>query len=196
MTRVLSAENYQKMPWKNGQGFTLEIARSHGVGLTDFDWRVSIADVKTAGAFSHFPNRKRIIGVLDGGSGLALHIDQKAAVTLRQKQFFAFHGESDVYAELLDETIRDFNLIYNPEKYAAHLHWFHTQQSPVPWISDAERVLIFNIADQLNVTVDGKSYALNAFETLLVENEGNSLAYIAASLSEYDFCLIELFSKS
>ncbi len=36
------------------QGSTLEVARSHGEGLDDFDWRVSIADVKTAGTIFSF----------------------------------------------------------------------------------------------------------------------------------------------
>ncbi len=35
------------MLWKNGAGFTLEIARSQGD--TDFEWRISMADVTTSG---------------------------------------------------------------------------------------------------------------------------------------------------
>lgn len=54
MTQILTTQDYRNMPWKNGQGSTLELARSHGEGLDDFDWRVSIADVKTAGSFSFF----------------------------------------------------------------------------------------------------------------------------------------------
>ena len=56
MIQVLTAtEHYRKMPWKNGLGSTLEVARSHGEGLDDFDWRISIADVKNEGSFSYFP---------------------------------------------------------------------------------------------------------------------------------------------
>lgn len=194
MNRVLTAEHYQKMPWKNGQGFTLEIARSHGEGLDDFDWRVSIAEVKTAGSFSHFPNRKRIIGVLDG-AGLTLHVDQLASVTLYQKQFFAFNGASDVYAELVDQAIRDFNLIYNPEKYAARLQWFNTQQM-TPWISDADNVLLFNHKGGLNVTIDGGVHRLNEFETLRVDNPKCSMQFMVEPQASYDFCVIELFEKN
>ncbi|EKT60704.1 HutD family protein [Providencia burhodogranariea] len=194
MNRVLTVDNYQKMPWKNGQGFTLEIARSHGNGLVDFDWRVSIADVKTAGSFSYFPNRKRIIGVLDGGLGLTLHIDQNAPVALYQKQFLHFHGESDVHAELLDEAIRDFNLIYNPDKYAARLQWLNTQDVG-SWISDASQVLIFNAKNKLKIIVDAEQYQLNEFETLLVENNHHSRQFSVEADSHYDFCIIELFSK-
>lgn len=194
MIQVLAVENYKKMPWKNGQGFTLEIARSHGTGLSDFDWRISIADVKSAGAFSHFPNRKRIIGVLDGGAGLILNVDQKAPVTLHQKQFFSFDGESDVYAELLDEPIRDFNLIYNPDRYCARLQWINAQAMS-SWISDADRVIIFNATDQLDLYVNGEQRQLTLFETALVENDGKSLQYVIGSQTAHDFCLIELFIR-
>lgn len=194
MIQVLAVENYKKMPWKNGQGFTLEIARSHGTGLSDFDWRISIADVKSAGAFSHFPNRKRIIGVLDGGTGLILNVDQKAPVTLHQKQFFAFDGENDVYAELLDEPIRDFNLIYNPDRYCARLQWINAQAMS-SWISDADRVIIFNATDQLELYINDEQRQLTLFETALVENDGKSLQYVIGSQTAHDFCLIELFTR-
>ncbi|MFW1875203.1 HutD family protein, partial [Acinetobacter baumannii] len=64
MIELISADQYKKMLWKNGAGFTLEIARSQG--NTDFEWLISMADVSTSGPFSLFPNKQRIIRVLDG----------------------------------------------------------------------------------------------------------------------------------
>lgn len=64
MIELIRADQYTKMLWKNGAGFTLEIARSQGEA--DFDWRISMADVTTTGPFSLFPNKQRIISVLDG----------------------------------------------------------------------------------------------------------------------------------
>jgi environmental stress-induced protein Ves len=44
------------MPWKNGGGETTEIAVfPDGAGLSDFDWRVSMARVDGDGPFSSFP---------------------------------------------------------------------------------------------------------------------------------------------
>lgn len=194
MIQVLTVENYKRMPWKNGQGFTLEVARSHGSGLADFDWRVSIADVKSAGSFSHFSNRKRIIGVLDGGAGLVLNVDQKPPAILHQKQFFAFDGESDVHAELLDEPIRDFNLIYNPDKYRARLQWVNSQGMS-SWVSDADQVVIFNAAAQLDLGIEDEQHQLAVFATALIENDGKSLQYDIGSHMPHDLCLIELFAR-
>ncbi len=74
------------------------MARSHGEGLDDFDWRVSIADVKAAGAFSFSKSTTYYWSI--GREGLTLHVDKNPAVTLKQKSF-AFNGESEVYAELI-----------------------------------------------------------------------------------------------
>ncbi|MBG5883998.1 HutD family protein [Providencia alcalifaciens] len=193
MIQKLTAQDYKKMPWKNGQGFTLELARSHGEGLENFDWRVSIADVKSAGSFSFFPNKQRIIGVLEG-TGIVLQIDKNSPVSLLQKQFHAFNGESDVYAELINEAIRDFNLIYNPEKYSARLQWVSCE-SANSWISNGNCVLIFNLQGKLELQVDGQHSVLNDFETLLVEKTGAPTQYIASPECHGDFCVIELFER-
>ena len=76
MIEVLKADQYTKMLWKNGAGYTLEIARSQGE--IEFDWRISMADVTTSGPFSTFPNKQRIITVLDV-KGIELHVDDLPA---------------------------------------------------------------------------------------------------------------------
>lgn len=193
MVHVLTTQDYRSMPWKNGQGVTLEVARSHGEGLDDFDWRVSIADVKAAGPFSHFLNRQRIIGVLEG-EGMVLHVDDQNPVTLRQKAFFAFKGESNVHAELVKDAIRDFNLIYNPEKYSARLQWVNSA-SGSSWISDAAHILIFSTAPSLSLDVNSQPFVLNHFETLLVRDNLQPLQFSTMQSTEQDFCIIELFIK-
>ena len=192
MIQVLKQQHYKKMPWKNGQGFTLEVARSHGEGLENFDWRISIADVKTAGQFSYFQNKQRILGVLEG-KGLKLQIDQKKIVTLKQNQFFAFHGESEVHTELLNGEIRDFNLIYNPQKIAVRLQWINTLQISSVF-SDAKRIFIFNVGKELNIEINEKTQSLLSYETLDIHSELTQTTSLAFSSEDHlNFCLIELF---
>jgi uncharacterized protein len=65
--RILRAENYRRMPWKNGGGLTAEIAVSpESAGLDDFDWRVSMARVEAGGPFSLFPGVDRTLSILEG----------------------------------------------------------------------------------------------------------------------------------
>jgi len=66
MIQHLGAADYQQMLWKNGAGYTIELARSDGDSLDAFDWRISMADVKTSGDFSKFNGMQRILTVLEG----------------------------------------------------------------------------------------------------------------------------------
>lgn len=52
MIELIRADQYTKMLWKNGAGFTLEIARSQGEA--DFEWRISMADVQLPDHFRYF----------------------------------------------------------------------------------------------------------------------------------------------
>ena len=65
--RILRAENYRRMKWKNGGGETAEIALfPDGAGLGIFDWRISMARVESGGPFSTFPGVDRTLSILEG----------------------------------------------------------------------------------------------------------------------------------
>ncbi|OTU28105.1 hypothetical protein CAT59_08800 [Acinetobacter pittii] len=153
------------MLWKNGAGFTLEIARSQGEA--DFDWRISMADVTTSGPFSLFLSKQRIISVLDG-QGMVLHVDDLPAKKLNQGDIFAFHGESHVQSELVDGAIRDLNLIYDPAKFHARFQWLNDAAEQT-FISSADLIFIFNQGAETEVNVDDHSFQIAATETLKIE---------------------------
>lgn len=165
MIELIRADQYTKMLWKNGAGFTLEIARSQGEA--DFDWRISMADVTTSGPFSLFPNKQRIISVLNG-QGMVLHIDDLPATTLNQGDIFAFHGESQVQSKLVDGAIRDLNLIYDPAKFHARFQWLN-EAAEQTFISSADLIFIFNHVGEMEVNVDDHSFQIAANETLKIE---------------------------
>ncbi|WP_284086057.1 HutD/Ves family protein [Acinetobacter pittii] len=165
MIELIRADQYTKMLWKNGAGFTLEIARSQGEG--DFEWRISMADVTTSGPFSLFPNKQRIISVLDG-QGMVLHVDDLPAKTLNQGDIFAFHGESQVQSELVDGAIRDLNLIYDPAKFHARFQWLNDAAEQA-FISSADLIFIFNQGSETEVNVDDHSFRIAANGTLKIE---------------------------
>lgn len=165
MIELIRADQYTKMLWKNGAGFTLEIARSQGEG--DFEWRISMADVTTSGPFSLFLNKQRIISVLDG-QGMVLHVDDLPAKTLNQGDIFAFHGESQVQSELVDGAIRDLNLIYDPAKFHARFQRVKGTEEQT-FLSPADLIFIFNQDGETQVNVDDHSVELAAQETLKIE---------------------------
>ena len=106
---VISRDRYRVMPWKNGGGTTTEIFVSQTMG-GDFDWRVSIASVKSDGPFSVFTGIDRHIMLLEG-NGMTLDVDGQGAVALQKLLPFSFSGDAHVTGTLADGPVKDFNLM-------------------------------------------------------------------------------------
>ncbi|PJG44002.1 histidine uptake and utilization operon protein HutD [Acinetobacter tandoii] len=190
MSELLTPSDYRKMRWKNGAGYTLELARSAGDDLAEFDWRISMADVTTSGAFSPFHGMQRILTVLEG-EGLALQVDGKSHI-LQTLQSLPFSGDSAVSCELLAGPIRDFNLIYQPERYAARYQWIVSHQAS-DFFSSADIVFIFNSSlEVLDIRVEGELFQLEQQHSLYLHSHQNVKHILFPSSTLRQCCLIEL----
>ena len=107
-------------PWRNGGGVTRELARhprtpsARDIGQnaardTAWDWRVSIAEVSKAGAFSAFAGMDRVLTVIDGDL-LLLSVDG-AEHPLEKYRPFRFSGDAESAGALPTGDIRDLNVI-------------------------------------------------------------------------------------
>jgi uncharacterized protein len=107
--QILRWEDHRRMPWRNGGGVTYEVASSPaGNELADFDWRISIAEVKGGGPFSAFPEIDRTI-VLIEGEWMELTVDGQAhRFGLREP--FRFDGGSETMCEVAGPS-RDLNVM-------------------------------------------------------------------------------------
>lgn len=191
-SRLLRAADYPRMPWKNGAGSTLEIARDAGAGLDGFGWRLSIADVGESGGFSAFTGYQRVITVLDGG-GMRLVVDGEQSRDLTALDAFAFDGGSVVHCELIDGPIRDFNLIYSPERYAARLQWLRVA-SGLTLFSSASTMLLFCAEDGVSLSLNGQhSAVLGRHDCLHAETSGDLVEVQLHGKGEV--CLIELMRR-
>lgn len=110
--RIIRAADCRAMPWKNGQGITTEIVVSpEGASLSDFDWRISMAQVGADGPFSAFPGIDRTLCVLTGhgirlafGDGETVMLDAASAP-------FPFAADRAVDGVLVDGPIVDLNVM-------------------------------------------------------------------------------------
>ncbi|MDF3195658.1 HutD family protein [Pseudomonas sp. 1928-m] len=120
--RIIDSRTTRQVPWKNGQGVTLELAIAPpGAGLEDFDWRISSAKVEAAGAFSHFPGIDRSLALLSG-AGLRLNLPEPVILDA-SNPVLSFAGELDVQAELLDGPVQDFNLMSRRGRWQQRLEY-------------------------------------------------------------------------
>jgi len=183
--QLLRARDYPRMPWKNGGGFTEEITRDAGDSLDGFGWRLSIADIEESGGFSSFTGYQRIITVLQG-DGMRLLVDGQASRPLLRFDAFAFSGESQVSCKLLGGAIRDFNLIYAPQRYRARLQWFDGSSR---LFSSASTVLLFAASNHVEVRGGWPGMKqLGLYDCLRIEN-GSQVQELEV---QGRFCLIEL----
>ncbi|WP_339544942.1 HutD/Ves family protein [Pseudomonas sp. RA_35y_Pfl2_P32] len=182
--KVLRAADYPRMPWKNGGGSTEEITRDAGTGLDGFGWRLSIADIGESGGFSTFAGYQRVITVLQG-AGMCLTVDGQDTRPLLPLDPFAFSGESQVSCTLLGGAIRDFNLIYSPQRYSARLQWLAGEQR---FFTAAHCVLVFSVTEQLQVQLGDNFQQLGRHDCLQLD-ANNQMLEVASNGA---CCVIEL----
>jgi hypothetical protein len=161
--RVLRRSDYRVAKWKNGLGETAEIAvHPANADLSNFEWRVSMANVATGGPFSKFPAIDRHLAILSG-DGIALTLGDQAPITLTQDTPpLAFPGDVPAAAELLGGKVTDLNAMarrglgYTPSMTRLDLAGETT-------IDKSTRFLLIHCAT-------GATDALGAGDTLIVEN--------------------------
>lgn len=129
------------MPWKNGGGVTREIVcQPPGAGMTDFDWRVSIAHIASDGPFSAFPGVDRTITLLSGGGVHLLseggEVDHRLDTPLAP---FVFAGEAPIHARLLAGDCHDFNVMTRRSACSATLQ---VLRSACDWPAASQGLLI------------------------------------------------------
>ena len=96
------------VPWRNGGGRTRELLA--WPSASDWQVRVSVAEIEADGPFSPYPGIDRWFAVL-GGAGVVLALPQ-GEVTLRPgSAAVAFAGEASPACRLIDGPTQDLNLM-------------------------------------------------------------------------------------
>ena len=178
------------VPWLNGGGVTRQIlsrslAASGGADSDDWDWRVSIADVGTAGAFSDFTGMTRILTVIEGES-ITLTVDG-VEEELERFRPFRFDGGVDTSAQLPHGPIRDLNLIARTSRVNGDVRIENFSASQPLTVGDGQFCVLL-AGDARLVLGDRTEQALQHFDTVIgapshsvsIQGEG-TLAIITVS---------------
>jgi environmental stress-induced protein Ves len=109
IVRLLPKHGYRRVRWKNGLGWTSEIAVEPPEG--EWNFRLSIAEVDADSEFSRFPGIDRSLVVLDG-AGMVLDVEGQGSATLTADgPPLAFPGDVATSSRLLAGPTRDFNVM-------------------------------------------------------------------------------------
>jgi environmental stress-induced protein Ves len=105
----LPKHGYRRVRWKNGLGWTSEIAVDPPEG--EWDFRISIAEVDADSEFSRFLDVDRSLLVLDG-AGMVLEVEGQGTSTLTADgPPLAFPGDVATSSRLIAGPTRDFNVM-------------------------------------------------------------------------------------
>ena len=118
----IASSSYQRTRWRNGMGWTTELARQQRPGAEgDFDWRISIAEIDSDCEFSSFPGVDRSLMLIEG-DGVELSGDGFATQTLRARgQVAHFPGEHAPHCRVIGAPSRDFNAMTRRDAYRHEL---------------------------------------------------------------------------
>lgn len=109
----IPASAQRRVRWKNGAGWTTEIAARPAEG---FDWRLSVAEIETDCDFSRFPGIDRTILAISG-QGFTLFIADDPPVHLTPGgRPHAFAGDLPARCEVRGPG-RDFNVMTRRGRY-------------------------------------------------------------------------------
>jgi len=107
---ILRAADRIATPWKNGGGITREVAVwPPNSNFDDFDWRISIAEVREAGPFSMFEGIDRTMAILSGQ--LELRLPDRTVSLDPACEPLAFAGDVSCEAVPLVGPVTDLNVM-------------------------------------------------------------------------------------
>jgi len=174
--RLLRAVDYRRQRWKNGGGWTTELAAwppAAGDAGSAFDWRISVAEVESDGAFSTFAHCDRYIALLEG-FGMELTFDAAPPLRLeRRLQFERFAGEWQTQGKLISGPVRDFNVIVRRDAFATEV-WRRPLVGPMVFLPENVTWFIYLAGGRAEVKLGGVAHSLEAGESLLLTPDSNN----------------------
>ena len=163
MISILRAADRIAAPWKNGGGMTCEVAiRPPGSSFDDFDWRVSIAEVRDAGPFSRFENIDRTLVILSGR--LALTFEDKVVELDAASASLSFRGEATCSGAPIDGAVTDLNVMTRRGKARAQVATIANDTH-----SESLRTSLLVARDEAMVRCDNRAFSLLPLDALLIE---------------------------
>ena len=116
---LFRAAGRNSVPWKNSGGVTSEIAAfPEGSSTENFGWRISTAQVETAGPFSDFGSVYRSLTVLEGRLALQFAQNNRELI-LGPGQSISFAGDAAVTGIPLGGPVRDLNVMVRRGEWQA-----------------------------------------------------------------------------
>lgn len=186
--RVIPANEYARVRWRNGAGWTREIHVARGAGPVPvamgdagadaaWDWRLSIAEIEQAAAFSRFPGVEREL-VLLSGNGLRLRFEGDDSRVLEPPHGrHRFPGERAVVGEPVEGPAQAFNLMWRRDAVAVRLWHRPLVGSMVLFIDPGSIWAVYLLAGDARIDGEAALPSLASGDTALLHAESSRARY-------------------
>lgn len=179
------ANDYHAVAWKNGLGTTREITDSaNSVSNADFIWRLSLPEITTSGAFSHFKGVDRLLLLIDGG-GLELRCGQHDATLLNAPLDAVYFSGDDVTESYLHNgPVQVFNIMGAREKVRFSTSILTLGTAPLQHHPAANSTtLLYCLKGHCEVGYDDIFHQLSEQETLRIDTSSGAHRLVASAVS-------------
>jgi environmental stress-induced protein Ves len=184
--KIIQKSRYKRASWKNGLGFTDEIAiHPEGASLAkgDFEWRLSSARIESASPFSMFPAHDRVLVVLKGNGIRMAHAfeegEPEEITEVMPLEPYEFPGDIKSRCELVRGPIKDFSVFTATGRVGAQV----TLQELAPdeeffWRAEGKWSFAFaidhSVDTEAGVLSEGDTLSCGAGEVRLTAGEGGA----------------------
>ena len=167
--RLIPAHEYRRLRWKNQLGWTREI---HAEPQADaWRWRISIAEIDGAAAFSTFPDVEREL-VLLRGDGLRLGFDDGQTVELLPPhQRLRFDGARGVSGEPQGHC-EVFNLMWRRDRVEAQLWHRPLAGAMLSFVDPGSTWVVHVLGGHARIDGGGTAATLASGDTALLGSGG------------------------
>ena len=182
---LLRASEHKQMVWKNGGGTTSEIARAPFNDQEEFDWRLSLAQVKSPGGpFSLFPGIDRTLCVVSQHDlYLTFTNSVDTVVHLTQDSLpYSFPGELSISCLVHDGTLTDLNVMTRRGKFRHEVERMKMklQQEEAISIPNGSEEIVFVVIGQGQVT-KSDGIAIRQGDALRIDQHSSNIKLTAAT---------------
>ena len=155
MITIISPTSYKKIPWKNGLGFTTELAINEGANLNNFDWRISIASVTSNGEFSNFSGYDRNLVLIEGHSIALLHDKKNTDNLTKLLDIAKFYGGCKTFGTLHQGAINDFNVITKQSTTSVNVETYVDQQTVAQPLIKSNLTFVYSLSANIIINNAG-----------------------------------------
>ncbi len=170
--QLIPASSLLETPWKNGGGSSRQIAiypEKSSLENSDFNWRLSTAEVKGSGVFSMFQDFERLLTIVKGEELVLEFADLRKS--LKPGVVVKFHGEEEISVYLPKGPVTDLGLIYDPDQSITKMTVIDLNSKPRSFSLTAPKVFFFCVeGDVLSAVFPGElENMIKAGDTLRID---------------------------